>query len=338
MNTSATDNPPIASATPRLPLAHYRVRFRAQQTVRLPPYSGSTWRGAFGHALRAAACATGAATCSGCLLYASCVYPYLFETAPPPDSVKMRRYNRVPHPFVLRPLPAEQARASGTRQTLLLTVFGHANRALPYFFHALEQAAHNGIGAGRTPMTLMGVDQRPQPGSGEWEIIHEPQAPLQPLPPAEPAVPALPPGLVVELLTPLRLQSGGRQVGAADFTFADLFANLLRRVSMLTHFHTDTPLETDFAGLIRQARDVGWTQTRVHWHDWARYSSRQKTHVPMGGLMGQVALSADALAPFWPYLWLGQWCHAGKGTSMGLGAYRLAFDKLAEQTPDEGCG
>jgi CRISPR/Cas system endoribonuclease Cas6 (RAMP superfamily) len=35
------------------------------------------------------------------------------------------------------------------------------------------------------------------------------------------------------------------------------------------------------------------------------------------------------LEVFWPYLWLGQWTHIGKGTSMGMGAYTIQSDKLA---------
>ena len=43
----------------------------------------------------------------------------------------------------------------------------------------------------------------------------------------------------------------------------------------------------------------------------------------MGGLVGEFELSDIGLKPFWPYLWLGQWTHSGKGTVMGLGRYRL---------------
>ena len=45
----------------------------------------------------------------------------------------------------------------------------------------------------------------------------------------------------------------------------------------------------------------------------------------MGGLIGSVDLdlASALLHEFWPYLWLGQYIHTGKGTSMGLGKYRI---------------
>ena len=43
----------------------------------------------------------------------------------------------------------------------------------------------------------------------------------------------------------------------------------------------------------------------------------------MGGLVGSVELGMEGLDDFWSYLWLGQWTHVGKGTSMGMGAYTI---------------
>jgi CRISPR/Cas system endoribonuclease Cas6 (RAMP superfamily) len=43
----------------------------------------------------------------------------------------------------------------------------------------------------------------------------------------------------------------------------------------------------------------------------------------LGGLMGDLIIAGPAIAHFWPVLWVGQWTHVGKGTSFGLGAYRL---------------
>ena len=61
----------------------------------------------------------------------------------------------------------------------------------------------------------------------------------------------------------------------------------------------------------------------LRWHEWTRYSSRQDALLQMGGLLGEITVAGADLSPFWPYLWLGQWTHAGKGTSMGLGKYRI---------------
>lgn len=43
----------------------------------------------------------------------------------------------------------------------------------------------------------------------------------------------------------------------------------------------------------------------------------------MGGLMGSFRLDGVELDDFWPYLWLGQWTHAGKAATMGLGRYTI---------------
>lgn len=70
---------------------------------------------------------------------------------------------------------------------------------------------------------------------------------------------------------------------------------------------------------------------KLEWQDWARYSSRQKTRMQVGGLMGSITLSGGDLASWWPLLWLCQWLHLGKFTSMGLGRYRLSAASLPEQ-------
>ena len=53
------------------PAARYRLEFNTEQPIHLPEYAGSALRGAFGHALRRAACVTGAPECTNCALYRS---------------------------------------------------------------------------------------------------------------------------------------------------------------------------------------------------------------------------------------------------------------------------
>jgi hypothetical protein len=243
----------------------------------------------------------------------------VFETPPPPDAQKMRRYTAAPHPFVLR----IDSRQSGSPYRLGLILVGRADRHLPYFIHALAEAGKAGLGRKRSPFELVEVRQAPRPDSEDWRSIYAPNQPLQPLPGQWVTFPQPPESFEIHLETPLRLRREKHLVTPANFCFADLFGSLLRRISMLSYFHTDTPLETDFAALKRSARDIPVHEPKLHWYDWSRYSSRQDTTLEMGGLLGHFRLGGSELAPFWPYLWLGQWTHAGKGTSMGMGGYRI---------------
>ena len=158
----------------------------------------------------------------------------------------------------------------------------------------------------------------------EWTPIFEPGGGLSPVPARPPAPPPAPPRTVrVRLLTPLRVKRREHFVGVQDFDFRALTSGLLRRISLLTYFFGETPLETDFAGLLRHAETVPVAGRALHWREWTRYSSRQNEKLQMGGLVGSFELAGSDLDRFWPLLWLGQWTHAGKACSMGLGRYVL---------------
>jgi len=306
--------------SPLLPLARYRLTFRAADDLRLPAYTGSAWRGAFGHALKRLVCATREPTCPPCLLYRSCLYPYVFETPPDPGVGKLTRYTAAPHPYVLVPDEHGGAIARGATLTLDVTLFGHGNRHLPYVIHALSQAGQHGLGRGRGALDLARVAQH---DGADWHPIFAPGEGFSPLPAVAPTPPPLPERFTLRLLAPLRLTHEERLVSQDRFRFHLLFSSLLRRISLLTAFHTDDPLETDFAGLTQAARTVELAGARLRWHDWTRHSSRQDALIQMGGLVGEIELDGAGLEPFWPYLWLGQWTHAGKGAVMGLGRYRI---------------
>src|SRR4030042_4905148 len=95
-------------------LSHFKfARFQfvltAEDWIQLPAYKGSTFRGAFGHAFKKIVCVNREKLCESCLLREKCVYSYVFETPPPSDTSKMRKYPFAPHPFVITP-PLEEKR------------------------------------------------------------------------------------------------------------------------------------------------------------------------------------------------------------------------------------
>jgi len=68
-------------------------------------------------------------------------------------------------------------------------------------------------------------------------------------------------------------------------------------------------------------------ESRLRWHDWERYSTRQEEKMKLGGFMGRIDFSGD-FAPFWGYLVLGEIVHVGKGSSFGLGKYEILRDEI----------
>jgi hypothetical protein len=313
---------------PQLPLALFEFRFACEEPSGLPAYAGSAWRGALGWALKRTVCVVRHTACPDCLLYRTCVFPYVFETPPPPNAEKMRKYTAAPHPFILRIQPGQ----TGTTYRLGLTLVGRSDRHLPYFVHALAEAGRQGVGSQRRPFELLEVRQVTGPEFAEWSVIFSPEQPLSLLSASAIEPPPIPEWITIQLLTPLRLKREGHLVTPARFRFSDLFMSLLRRISLLTYFHTDHPLEADFARLAQMARCVEHQQPKLRWYDWTRFSSRQDTTLEMGGLYGQILLRGNDVAEFWPYLWLGQWTHAGKGATLGMGQYHIATASL----PDAG--
>ena len=205
-----------------------------------------------------------------------------------------------------------------------VTLFGKANDQLPYVVHALERAASRGLTSKRIKLELFDVQNETQePEERRWSTIYTPGSSLMPIVAQDHIPPETPSEVRVHLITPLRIKRQGQLAGPSEFDFRTFLGGLLRRISLLTYFFTDTPLETDFSGLLKLASSVPVTNAELHWKTWTRFSSRQDTKLRMDGVVGRFDLIGTELNPFWPYLWYGQWTHVGKGTSMGLGRYEL---------------
>jgi hypothetical protein len=97
----------------------------------------------------------------------------------------------------------------------------------------------------------------------------------------------------------------------------------VRRAANITEMLLGASTEhINFPALVAATAAVEISHTLV-WHDIGRYSGRQQQHIPLGGLIGALQLHGE-LAPFAPYLHLGQWLHIGKEAAFGLGQYQLA--------------
>ncbi|RMD85162.1 MAG: CRISPR system precrRNA processing endoribonuclease RAMP protein Cas6 [Candidatus Dadabacteria bacterium] len=314
-----------------IPIGRYRLIFD-RASGRLPGYPGSAWRGAFGRQLRRIACSMPGTDCKACPVATACAYPYLFETAPPLQAARMRLYQRVPVPYVLEPeetfLPADSCEKQYYELGLVLV--GNANRNFPYVLEALRRAGTLGIGRNRVRLFLQAVQCEQPCGSNQWTSLDmEGVGEYDAMAAAGPAeVPAPPAQFTLRLLTPLRLIREGRLAGPERFRLGDFLVALVRRVASCAYFHAGIALPGNgyFRELAENARALRGYEAKLRWRDWTRYSTRQRTAMQMGGLVGHVDVRDAGIKPFWPFLWIGQWLHAGRGTAMGLGRYVIERD------------
>lgn len=284
----------------------------ATQPVHWPHFAGSALRGAFGRALRRAACVTGQPQCHGCPLRAQCAYGAVFDPAAPEQPLHPSFQNGLPR-YLLQPPPlgAGQCLADHTKHFTLILLPG----ALPH--QALIE--HTLRAAVETELVKPGVFKLVQTNLSQTRLTAEPPAQLT-LPPQAPARMAL------RWLTPVRLQQQGKPL----FKPQQLDARTLVRAALRRQLQWQEICQTqpaaDAAEVPLQAASLCTLDIRhLQWHDLSRHSSSQNQHLPLGGLLGSATLlgPAHALQTLLPLLQLGEQLHIGKEIVMGLGRFQL---------------
>ncbi|MBF0185217.1 MAG: CRISPR system precrRNA processing endoribonuclease RAMP protein Cas6 [Magnetococcales bacterium] len=305
------------------PVARYRLVFQVERAIRLPEYAGSWLRGIFGAALRRITCLTGEPRCDGCMLLRRCPYSILFAAPPPPGEHVVQSFANIPNPYVIEPPPwGERDFPEGAELLFHLVLVGRARLQLALVILAWQQALARRVGATEGAARLAAVWQIQADGSELLVFDSESGNLVEHHPWLEPPI-ELPESAscTLHLLTPLRIQQQGKPLRGRQLTARDLLIALARRISLLAEFHADWHLALPFTELSRQAEEVT-VSGHLSWRDWTRWSCRQEQEMVLGGVVGHWSLHGD-LAPFWDLLYLGQWLHAGKNATFGLGHYRL---------------
>lgn len=301
------------------PIFQYRFLFEAAAPARLPSFASSAWRGAFGHALKRCICVmSDLGRCEKCLLYHQCAFPELFD---PPRSPHLPRRYKKPPPFVFSPEEGRSVK-SGDSVSVELRLLGDASRHFPYVLFALKKAAESGIGSGRTRLLLRTVSQFTQQG---WQEIMDDHGRLRRLPADPIPAPEKIPGSVrVVLRSPMRLRIKGRNMRPEQLDSSGFLLALYLRTWLLSP-DCEGSSRSDWKNLGEAASSVRFDGTGLGWREIVRRSARQGL-MRVGGIVGGFELRGD-LAPFWDFLWYGQWLHVGHLACMGLGAYRLEAAK-----------
>lgn len=310
---------PLFTIPDRLPIKRYRFNFTVTQAFTLPDYSGSLLRGIFGHSLKRLSCMTKAESCEGCALIRTCPYPEIFE-APVRENESFSKVQNVPQGYVIEPPLSDNRYEKGDTFSFTMVLMGKSIDRLALITFAWQKALEKGIREGHA--ALNGVDvENVSAGEITWMSILfdgkiEAHDPFLYLPTSFPT------SYQLQFQTAMRLQRNGRAITPDEITPHLFLSQLLRRLSWVSERHLGDYMVLHYDQL---AADIALLKEQHHltWYDWARYSNRQKRKMHLGGMIGDWEFShlSESLAKL---LYIGQWLHAGKNTTFGLGRYQLS--------------
>jgi hypothetical protein len=305
-------------------LGRYQFNCRFETEARLPAFKGSTFRGAFGSALKSVVCAVREKDCRHCLLASNCIYARVFEPKVCSEENPRLRQATAPHPYVIEPPRDLRSHyAAGDEFSFELLLFGEFNQYLSYFIYAFEAMGERGLGGlrkrgmGRYFLESVSCENETVYHKNTRQLVPPAVADLKmPEPCSQKGQ------LDVFLLTPLRLKFENHL--QADLPFHLLVRSALRRISSVFNCFGSGEPPLDYRGLVARANEVPTVSSQLDWVDWKRYSQRQEQTMLMGGMSGSVCYDGD-LSEFLPLLDVARHLHLGKQTAFGLGLidYRL---------------
>ena len=294
-----------------------RLEFKltAMDDIFLPYYKGSTFRGAFGHALKKSVCVTEHKACERCPLQTTCAYTYMFET-------RNARGEQVAHPYVLEPpLSDKRYIERGESFHLSMILIGRATEYVPHVIHAFQEMGNRGVGRENSRFKVSAAYSFRRGEKIYWhggpdkkEDVADAVVSLSELTPRS--------GTRVSLhfITVTALKRKGRIVYRPDFD--TLIRAAYRRMKALSIYHNgeEIPAYPQGAERVRAAEYA----LKKAW--WRRYSNRQGKYILFDGFVGSIRFEADDLSAFIPLLEMGRHVHIGRGTVYGMGKYELEIN------------
>lgn len=311
-------------------LVNLRLTFRALQDMSFPIYSGSALRGIFGKSLKRVSCLAKRESCFLCAVRGTCPYVCIFENGNAPAG----KNEEIPNPYVIEPMELGQKIIRRDEEfSFNCLLFGTAAEKISYVMLAWVKAGNLGFTSERTQARPVRIEQVCADNTRrllyDFEQNDFPASTVE----TDYVVPSTQnvSALQVELKTPLRIQHDGHPVVPAKFTAQDFLLSLLRRQENMARHHVADYPRIDYPLLRTAISEAVIRFPNLHWFDWARYSSRQKKRIAMGGIMGDFVLEGN-LSELYPYLKMGELFHLGKGAVLGMGKYVVADIDTAEKT------
>lgn len=311
---------PIFQA-PGLQLLHLKISTEVLAPIRWNSFPGSVLHGTLGFQLKQLSCVAPHGHCADCTLNDVCAYGTLFEPHLPKDSIRMRKYDRIPLPLRIAVFPWDgETLQKNARVMVQLVLVGRAVRHAVSLLLALWQACRDGLGRKpRGELRILNIQDGEASQVISWNDFDASQSlPIRIYTWAELIASKESKDRVI-FVTPVRIMAGGRIQSHPDFR--GFMSSLLRRITSLAYFWADAEIEADFAGILERADNLR-VKSEFHRLPVRRYSSRQKAAMSLDGVLGRYDLP-QGMNEFFPWLKIGQRVGVGKNTGMGMGAYRF---------------
>jgi hypothetical protein len=321
-----------------LQVVRLEFRLRAEESVALPSFLGSTLRGAFGHALKLSACHSNGTPCQSCQLPLDCWYGWLFETVSPAGGEVLAKNQDAPRPFIITPpldgqLGPERRLRRGEKITFSMTLLGGAVNGLPYAVYGIEEMARSGLGVKRGLFSLSDVFSLNHDGE-RTSLDYDPSTKRLNLMKTEVCtvedlivkrlseLPTTLDRLKLSFLTRARIRVEDRLQDSIDF--ASMIRFLWRRTSLLLEIHGSGYPTLDRNGMMATADTVHNIAAATIRHEVWRSSNRQGRRLHQDGFLGEIVFEGAALKGFLPLLLAGETLHVGSGATFGLGKYQIS--------------
>ena len=245
-------------------------------------------------------------TCNDCMVKESCVYSVFFETNVNKNLVSLSGRDKASHPFVLDIETLDLNTAS-----LEITFIGRAINYIPYINLALENAGKNGIGKSRTRFEIKQIKANGDDFSPNISKIKE-YSNIWPVCPTK-----TPKALILE--TPCRIKEQGRYISEIDLDV--LLKSIQRRMLVLEELFGDGE-ELPSLEIENNIQSKPLSQT---WQEKSYYSSRQKTVMRLGGVVGMIEIENRLEPAVVSYIDAMEIFHVGKNISFGFGKVKVVY-------------
>lgn len=275
------------------------IRLECFETVKLPPYLGSTLHGALGWILTAQ----------------SEAYRYIFEN---------RRVGGgkqdIVNPYIIEPPRFQSIYLPGDVLRFKLILLGNASHYIQEVVQALTRVPWIELGAERKKFKLVDIIQ----GEQLEPIWREGRVELESA--ASEMLTACHTDKFsrcsIHLLTPLRIRRGGELLRQIDFP--TIIRSITRRVSEITERYggyTDPDAVLSACSLSASVRTAS---SGLYLSQLNRYSNRRNTMMDLSGLLGAMTFEGE-LSHFIPWLAAARVLHIGRNTTFGCGQLDIVF-------------